>query len=154
MVIRRLSHARRVQALLRQNGVVALLGARQVGKTTLARHIAASWRGPTTFFDLEDDVDRRKLQDPGLALRDLTGLVVLDEVQHLPDVFRTLRVLADRPKRPAQFLVLGSASPHLLRQTAETLAGRVAFHDMEGLTWDEVKPLRGMSLDRLWLRGG
>ncbi len=152
MNIRRAAHIPNVRRLLRDNPVVAVLGARQVGKTTLARQVMANWRGPKTFFDLEDEVDRRKLQDPGLALRDLRGLVVLDEIQHLPEVFRLLRVLADRPRRPARFLVLGSAAPTLLRQTSESLAGRIAFHEMAGITLDELP--RGHSIDRLWLRGG
>ena len=147
-------HLRVVRELLRDNPVVAILGARQIGKTTLARQILANWRGPRSFFDLEDEVDRRKLQDPGLVLRELRGLVVLDEIQQLPEVFRLLRVLADRPGRPARFLVLGSAAPDLLRQTSESLAGRIAFHDLEGLTCAELKRHSGFSLDRLWLRGG
>ena len=152
--IRRASHLSAIRRLLRDYPVVALLGARQVGKSTLARQVVAGWRGPRTVFDLEDDVDRQKLQDPGLALRDRTGLVVLDEVQHLPDLFRVLRVLADRPRRPARFLVLGSASPELLRQTSESLAGRIAFHYVEGFGLDELAGHAAFSLDRLWLRGG
>ncbi len=154
MRIRRTEQLRTVRALLRDNPVVALLGARQVGKTTLARQILASWRGSKHVFDLEDEVDRRKLADPGLALRSLRGLVVLDEVQHLPELFRLLRVLADRPRTPARFLVLGSASPQLLRQSSESLAGRIAFHDLQGFTFDEVAGRPGLTLDRLWLRGG
>jgi predicted AAA+ superfamily ATPase len=154
MQIRRKDQIRRVRSLLRESPVVALLGARQVGKTTLARQVLADHRGAKTFFDLEDEVDRRKLQDPGLALRDLRGLVVLDEVQRLPEVFRLLRVLADRPRTPARFLVLGSASPTLLRQSSESLAGRIAFHDLSGLGYDEVVGRRGLTIDRLWLRGG
>lgn len=154
MKVRRTHHIRTIRALLRDNPVVAILGPRQVGKTTLARQIFAGWRGAKSFFDLEDEVDRRRLQDPGLELRDLTGLVVLDEVQELPDLFRLLRVLADRPRTPARFLVLGSASPELLRQSSETLAGRIAFHDLPGLHCSELRGVRGYSLDRLWLRGG
>lgn len=154
MKVRRTEQLRAVRALLRDNPVVAILGPRQVGKTTLARDLVAGWRGATTFFDLEDDVDRRRLQDPGLALRDLQGLVVLDEVQLLPEVFPLLRVLADRPRTKTRFLVLGSASPELLRQSSESLAGRIAFHELDGLHCSETKGLRGHSLDRLWLRGG
>ena len=86
-----------------------------------------------------------------LALGSLRGLVVVDEVQRRPELFPVLRVLADRPRRPARFLVLGSASPALLRQTSESLAGRVAFHHLEGFTLGEVGAARGQ---RLWLRGG
>ncbi len=154
MKIRRGRHVGAVRRLLRDNPVVAILGARQVGKSTLARQVMANWRGPRAFFDLEDPVDRRRLEDPGLGLRDLRGLVVLDEIQHLPEVFQLLRVLADRPRQPARFLVLGSASPALLRQTSESLAGRIAFHEMEGFTLEEAPQGRGLPIERLWLRGG
>ena len=149
MAISRKHHLRRVNLLLREFPVVALLGARQVGKSTLARQLVASRRGPTTWFDLENPADLARLADPGLELRPLRGLVVLDEIHRLPDVFPLLRVLADRPRTPARFLVLGSASPDLLRQTSETLAGRVAFHELDGFSLREVD-----DLERLWLRGG
>ena len=90
--------------------VVGILGARQVGKTTLARQVAAGFRGPTTFFDLERPQDVARLRDPELALDALRGLIVLDEIQRRPDLFPVLRVLADRRPLPARFLVLGSAS--------------------------------------------
>ena len=139
-----------VRRLLARNPVVAILGARQVGKTTLARALAQEAAGPTTLFDLERSQDVARLADAELALQDLRGLVVLDEIHRRPDLFRTLRVLADRPRRPGRFLVLGSASPDLLRQSSETLAGRIAYHELPGLTLDEV----GVEeLDRLWLRG-
>ena len=138
----------RLRLLLREFPVVALLGARQVGKTTLARQLAAT-RTLTTWFDLENPADLARLDDPGLELRPLRGLVVLDEIHRLPEIFPLLRVLADRPRTPARFLVLGSASPQLLRQTSETLAGRVAFHQLDGFTTTEVD-----DIDRLWLRGG
>ena len=148
MDVRRLRHLRRLTLLLRESPVVALLGARQIGKSTLARQLVAARRGPTTWFDLENPEDLARLADPGLELRPRRGLVVLDEIQRLPDVFPLLRVLADRPRTPARFLVLGSASPELLRQTSETLAGRVAFHELDGFDVGEVP-----DLDRLWLRG-
>ena len=149
MQILRNEHLRRVRLLLRESPVVALLGPRQVGKTTLARQLVASRRGPTTWFDLENPADLARLADPGLELRPLRGLVVLDEIHRLPDIFPLLRVLADRPRTPARFLVLGSASPDLLRQTSETLAGRVAFHELDGFDLREIE-----DLERLWLRGG
>jgi len=136
---------------LRANPVVALLGARQVGKSTLARAVAEAWPGKTTWFDLEDDADLARLEPPGLVLQPLRGLVVLDEVQRRPELFPTLRVLADRPRSPARFLVLGSAAPELLKQTSESLAGRVAFHHLAPLTVAETG-LR--NLRRLWVRGG
>jgi len=151
MIIERTSHLTRVERLLREHPVVALLGARQIGKTTLARQIVARRSGRTTVFDLEDPRDLAQLQEPTLTLAGLKGLVVLDEIQHRPDLFPVLRVLADRPRAPARFLVLGSASPHLLRQGSETLAGRIAFHQLTGLDLGEVGPAQA---DRLWFRGG
>jgi predicted AAA+ superfamily ATPase len=149
-VIRRSSHVAAVRRLLRENRVVALVGARQVGKTTLAHQVAAAQGGPVTTFDLESARDLARLDDPLLALEPLRGLVILDEVQRRPEIFPTLRVLADRP-RGARFLVLGSASPALLRQSSETLAGRIAFHELGGLSLDEVGARRA---EVLWLRGG
>ncbi len=131
--------------------VVALLGARQVGKTTLARQFTESWPGEATFFDLEDPRHLARLADPMLALEPLRGLVVLDEVQRVPELFPILRVLADRPGLPARFLVLGSASPELLRQSSESLAGRIAHWEMEGFRMPELEPAEG---EALWVRGG
>ena len=149
-MIARASHVDAVGGLLTRNPVVAVLGARQVGKTTLARQIAAA-APRATMFDLERAGDVARLADPELALGHLRGLVVLDEIQRRPDLFPALRVLADRPLRPARFLVLGSAAPELLRQGAESLAGRIAFHELPGLSLGEVGVA---SLDRAWLRGG
>lgn len=129
--------------------MVVIVGARQVGKTTLARQIEQAWRGPTHHFDCEDPRDLRRLERPMQALEPLRGLVVLDEVQRRPDLFPSLRVLADAGR--ARFLVLGSATGPLLRQTSESLAGRVAYYELGGLTPDEVGPAR---LRELWLRGG
>ncbi len=137
--------------LLRRYPVVAIVGARQVGKTTLARQLAANHRGPVELFDLENPEDVDRLTDPMLALRHLRGLVVLDEVQRKPDLFPVLRVLADRPKPPATFLILGSASPELLRQSSETLAGRIAHHELGGFSLDEVG---ADDHQKLWRRGG
>lgn len=149
MTTPRTHHLARVRLLLDEFPVVALLGARQVGKTTLARQLASAHHDPVTWFDLEDPSDLVRLEDPGLELRPLRGLVVLDEIHRLPGVFPLLRVLADRPGTPARFLVLGSASTDLLRQTSESLAGRVAFHTLDGFDLTEVE-----DLERLWLRGG
>ena len=137
--------------LLCRHPVVAIIGARQVGKSTLARLVARVYPGAITTFDLENDEDLARLSDPILALKKLKGLVILDEVQHRPDLFPSLRVLADRPDAPARFLVLGSAAPALLRQSSETLAGRIAYYQLSGFLLDEV----GLSrLDQLWHRGG
>jgi uncharacterized protein len=142
-------HVNEIQRLSSRFPVVALLGARQVGKTTLARQVMHLWAGPTTLFDLENPIDLARLADPMTALDPLTGLVVLDEIQRMPDIFSALRVLADR-KDGARFLVLGSAAPSLLRQSAESLAGRVAYSILPGFGLDEVG---SANLDTLWLRG-
>lgn len=151
-MIPRLRHLRRVEALLDASPVVALLGARQVGKSTLARDIARRRGGRAAFFDLEDVRDADRLATAPLStLEPLQGLVVIDEVQRVPELFQALRVLADRRPVRTRFLVLGSASPHLLRQSSESLAGRIAFHELPGFGLDEV---RSGALDRLWMRGG
>lgn len=137
--------------LLRRHVIVEILGARQVGKSTLARMVAGARRGAVTFFDLENDEDLARLSDPMLALKGLGGLVIIDEIQHRPDLFRVLRVLADRPGTPCRFLVIGSASLELLRQSSETLAGRIVYHRLGGFALDEVGAKEG---DRLWCRGG
>ena len=149
-MIRRLLHEAALSRSLRESPVVALLGPRQVGKSTLARQVMLRAKGPAHFFDLERATDLARLSDPQLALAPLRGLVILDEVQHHPDLFTALRPLADRRPLPARFLVLGSASPELLRQTSETLAGRVVFHELGGFGLAEVKG----DWPRLWLRGG
>jgi len=140
-----------VERLLRRYAVVGITGARQVGKTTLARSLAAGRKGPVAFFDLENPEDQARLADPLLALRHLKGLVVLDEIQRQPGLFPVLRVLADRPRTPARFLVLGSASPDLLRQGSESLAGRIVYHELAGFSLEEVGSEHHA---RLWVRGG
>ena len=150
-MIDRESQAQKIIGRLKQFPVVAILGARQVGKTTLSLSIAETYRGPTHWFDLESPPDLARLADPYLALESLRGLVVLDEVQHLPEVFPILRVLADRRPRRARFLVLGSAGPDLLRQSSESLAGRISYVTLPGLRLAEVGAER---LSNLWLRGG
>lgn len=150
-VIQRVREIEALRGLLSRHRVVAILGPRQVGKTTLARQYAQSRKGPVTFYDLESPRDVARFADPMLALQRARGLVVLDEIQHVPEIFRVLRVLVDRPRSPARFLVLGSASPDLLRQSSETLAGRIAHLELAGLGLHDVGPGR---LDRLWLRGG
>lgn len=145
-------HLNALEKRLRTGPVVGLLGARQVGKTTLARELAKRRRGAVHFFDLESSVDLAPLAaDPMLALSPLRGLVVLDEIQRLPEVFPTLRVLADRPRCPARFLILGGASPELLRQGSETLAGRISYYLLPGFTLPEIP---ADEAGRLWLRGG
>lgn len=150
-LIERPRHLEELQGLLERHPVVGILGARQVGKTTLARQLTARYDGPVSFFDLEDPTDLARLAEPMLALRDLRGMVVIDEVQRRPELFPVLRVLADRLERPAHFLILGSASPELLQQTSESLAGRIFYYELGGFDLEEV----GVAArERLWLRGG
>ena len=137
-----------IESRLRDAPVVALIGPRQCGKTTLARDIAQRRR--VTYFDLEDPVAAQRLAQPGTALAGLNGLVVIDEVQRRPELFPVLRVLADAPRKGRRFLILGSASPELLRQGSETLAGRIAFVEMAGFDLGE---LGAAALHRLWWRG-
>lgn len=157
-MILRTHHLELLKRQLSNFPVVAMLGARQVGKTTLARQLEQDWVGPKRHFDLEDPDDQARLADPAFVLRELKGLVVLDEVQLRPDIFPLLRVLADRPDTPARFLILGSAAPELLKSTAESLAGRVVFHELDGLALDEIAPTEPTTasdwLDNRWLRGG
>ena len=118
-MIERPFHLNRLTRLLSQFPVVAILGPRQVGKTTLARAHAAEGRRGVSFFDLEDAADLALFADPLIALRPLKGLIVVDEVQRRAELFPSLRVLADQPKPARRFLLLGSASAELLRQTSE-----------------------------------
>jgi predicted AAA+ superfamily ATPase len=138
-----------VAAALRRSRIVALIGPRQVGKTTLARTFLPL--DAPTYLDLEQPETEALLANPMLALRERRGLVVLDEVQRAPDVFEVLRVLADRPDLPARFLLLGSAAPGLLKQASETLAGRVEMIEVDGFSLSEV----GIeAAETLWYRGG
>ena len=154
--IERTRLAGRLALALRRSRVVALTGPRQCGKTTLARALAAGRNGAGAvlqgvYFDLEDPVAAARLAEPLTALGALRGLVVIDEVQRAPHLFPVLRVLADRTPSRARFLLLGSASPELMRQASESLAGRVEFVDMAGFMLEEVG---GGVLHRLWQRGG
>jgi hypothetical protein len=138
----------RLQEGVRVSPVTALLGPRQCGKTTLARAVVPP--GGENYFDLENPRDLARLGSPQTALEGLRGIVVLDEIHRRPDLMPLLRVLADRRPPPCRFLLLGSASPDLIRNASETLAGRIHFVPMGGFTLDEV----GLSAMRsLWLRG-
>ncbi len=128
---------------------MALIGARQCGKTTLARQFVAA--DSPNYFDLEDPLSLARLDEPMTALGPLSGLVVIDEVQRRPDLFPVLRVLANRERNPARFLVLGSAGPELLRQSAESLAGRIEYLELAGL---QVAEVGAENMEALWLRGG
>ena len=148
-MIRRSHLLATLRAGLRNGPAVLLLGPRQCGKTTLARQLAAGSK--SIYFDLENPIDLARLSEPTTALEHLRGLIVIDEVQRHPDLFPILRVLLDRKPVRARFLILGSASPELLRQSSETLAGRIAIVEMGGFTLEE---LGSPDLNRLWLRGG
>ena len=139
----------RIETSLRRSRITALIGPRQCGKTTLARQFVAS--DSINYFDLEDPASLARLDQPMVALQNLRGLIVIDEVQHRPEIFSVLRVLADRQDVPARFLVLGSASYRLLHQASESLAGRIETVYMGGFSLSEVD-VRNDSI--LWNRGG
>ena len=148
-MLERTSLERCVRAALARSPAVALVGPRQVGKTMLARTLLGS--SSANWFDLEDPQVEAQLAAPLVALKDLRSLVVIDEVQRAPELFKVLRVLIDRADSPARFLLLGSASPALLRQSSESLAGRVEVIAAGGFTLDET----GFGpAATLWWRGG
>ena len=152
LMIPRSEHVEVILGRLKSFPAVAILGPRQIGKTTLARQVARQAAGPVHWLDLENPADlNRLIDDPLLVLDELRGMVVIDEVQRRPDLFPILRVLADRRPRPARFLILGSASPDMIRQSSESLAGRINYHELGGLGLKEVGYHR---LNRRWLRGG
>ena len=138
-----------IETALARNPIVVLTGPRQCGKTTLARGFLDE--DSVNYFDLEDPVSLARLEEPMTALRPLHGLVVIDEVQRLPDLFPVLRVLADRRPKPARFLILGSASGDLLRQSSESLAGRAEHIAIGGFSLAELGAEHARAL---WRRGG
>ena len=148
-MIPRLEALERLATAVRRSPVTALIGPRQCGKTTLAKEYAAG--RPSTYLDLESPDDAARLANPLLALGELRGLVVLDEIQRIPDLFAVLRVLADRPGEPARFLTLGSTSPELGKTASESLAGRVEFVELGGLQLTETG---ADDWRALWSRGG
>ena len=139
----------KIKSSFQVHPVTALLGPRQCGKTTLARLIAE--KEPATIFDLEDPIDLQRLSAPMQALQGLSGLVVIDEIQRKPELFELLRVLVDRSGQSARFLLLGSASPYLVKGVSESLAGRIGFVDLGGFQLREVGE---QHRNRLWLGGG
>lgn len=149
MVIKRPGLVRHLRAALGRSRVVGLIGPRQCGKTTLARGFVPV--DSLNYFDLEDPASLARLSEPQTALSGLKGLVVIDEIQRRPELFPVIRVLADRSPLPARFLILGSASPDLLRQSSESLAGRIEIVTMAGLSLAEIGQSRQA---RHWLRGG
>ena len=148
-MITRTTDLKLIRDALKRARVVALLGPRQCGKTTLARHIVPP--DSLNYFDLEDPDSLSRLTAPATALRPLRGIVVIDEVQRRPELFPILRTLADRRPLPAKFLILGSAAPDLLKQSSESLAGRIEIVPLEGLRLTDLGPT---AQNRLWVRGG
>lgn len=151
MKISRAGYLLEMKERLQDNPIVALSGPRQAGKTTLARMFAEEAETDVHVLDLESPGDLARLVNPELTLTPLKGLVILDEIQRMPELFPVLRVLADREDCPAQFLILGSASSDLIKGASESLAGRISFIDVSGFS------LREVGLDRLdtrWWRGG
>jgi uncharacterized protein len=138
-----------IRTALERSRIVALLGPRQCGKTTLARQFVDP--ESANYFDLEDPLSLARLEEAMTTLRSLTGLVVIDEIQRRPELFPNLRVLADRDPLPSRFLILGSASPALLRQSSESLAGRLETVRIGGLTLADVGT---KEQEKHWLRGG
>jgi predicted AAA+ superfamily ATPase len=148
-MIGRLSYLEQLATAVRRSPVTALLGPRQCGKTTLARLFGAGRQA--IHFDLESQPDQRRLQNPELILGSFQGLVILDEIQIMPELFNVLRVLVDRPETQARFLILGSASPDIIRNVSETLAGRVELVELAGF---DLRETGADTWERLWLRGG
>jgi predicted AAA+ superfamily ATPase len=148
-MVHRLSYKARLDRAVKRSPIVALVGPRQCGKTTLARQVLPP--DHPNYFDLEDPITAALMENPKTALSGLKGLVVLDEAQRQPKLFPVLRVLADRPDNPATFLILGSASPELSRQSSESLAGRVEIIEMQGFDLCETGRT---DVDVLWQRGG
>ena len=148
-MIDRAGYLERLTKAVGRSPVTALLGPRQCGKTTLARTFAET--RSATFLDLESEPDVRRLANPELSLGELDGLVVLDEIQRMPALFSALRVLVDRPASKSKFLILGGASPDIVRGVSESLAGRVEFIELAGFDLTEI----GADVWRaLWWRGG
>jgi predicted AAA+ superfamily ATPase len=148
-MIERPFYLKQLSNALKRSPITALLGPRQCGKTTLARMFAES--RATIYFDLQSQPDLRRLQNPESMLGSQQGMVILDEIQEIPELFKVLRVLVDRPNNRARFLILGSASPDIVKKVSETLAGRVEFIELSGFDLQEVHV---DLLEKLWLRGG
>lgn len=148
--IKREYYSEKIDFLFKVNPIVAILGPRQCGKTTLARLYAESYgKSPIYWFDLENPDDLGRLDSPMLALEELEGLIVIDEVQKRPDLFPVLRVLIDQRRDKQRYLILGSASRDLIQQSSETLAGRISYMELNPFSWPEVD-----NLNNLWIRGG
>lgn len=148
-MIDRISYIQKLSMACKRSPVTALLGPRQCGKTTLSRIFGETQNA--IYFDLESQIDQQRLQNPELTLNALEGLVILDEIQVKPELFNVLRVLVDRPENQVRYLILGSASPQLIKNVSESLAGRVEFIELSGFSLQEVG---NEHWEPLWLRGG
>ncbi len=149
MQIQRTAEIELLKKLLRNNPIVAILGPRQCGKTTLSRQFSSQWPLDVTIFDLESPRDIQRLQEPLLALENIEGLIIIDEIQRSPDLFPVLRVLSDRYKK-TKYLILGSASRDLIRQSSESLAGRISYVEIGGFS---LQLLGASKAEKLWIRG-
>ncbi len=149
--MQRLYYLQRIERYFRSHPIVAILGPRQCGKTTLAKHYLTSQPNfeKKNFFDLENPIDKRRLENPFYELKSLQGLCILDEIQRVPELFELLRVIVDDTKGPERFLILGSASRELIKQSSESLAGRIAYIELTPFTYSETR-----DLFTLWERGG
>ncbi len=149
MIVNRINWLEKIEFLFSVTPLVCILGPRQCGKTTLAREYLKTLSGPVHYFDCENPQDLTSLESPLLTLSSLNGIIVIDEVQNLPEIFPILRVLADQEDFDGKFLILGSASRDLLRQSSETLAGRISYLELTPLSATEVD-----GLQKLWIQGG
>jgi predicted AAA+ superfamily ATPase len=149
VIIQRNLYQDRVHLALQRSPITAILGPRQCGKTTLARQIAQNQQ--SVNFDIESQADIRRLQNPEMMFLSLSGLVIIDEIQLMPELFSVLRVVVDNPQNRCRFLILGSASPQIIKNTSETLAGRIEFIDMAGFNLQEIGCEQWKTL---WIRGG
>jgi len=150
MEIKRTPELELLKKLFKDNPIVAILGPRQSGKTTLAHQFSHLLVSKVTAFDLENPRDVQRIKEPLLALEDVKGFVIIDEIQKLPNLFPVLRVLSDRSKK-TKYLILGSASRDLIRQSSESLAGRISYMEIGGFF---LKHVGAQHLEKLWIRGG
>ena len=142
-----------IALLMKQFPAVAILGARQVGKTTLAKQLAASQKYPTLYLDLENPLDVRRLSDPFTFLTaNKDKCIIIDEVQTMPSLFAVLRSVIDKNRHNGKFILLGSASPQLVKGVSESLAGRIAYRELSPINYIELP--EKISRDKHWLRGG
>ncbi|WDN89048.1 uncharacterized protein BuS5_02016 [Desulfosarcina sp. BuS5] len=148
-MILRPHYLKSIRSGLKHTPVSAILGPRQCGKTTIAGTIAKEIKAE--YFDLENPVDLTRLENPMFTLEGIDGLAIIDEIQRKPDLFPVLRVLADRNRKKTKFLILGSASPRLVKNVSESLAGRVTFIEMDGF---DIREIGSVNFNKLWIRGG